>query len=400
MRKSFVLVVCIFLFWNIVYSQSKSNIILPSKFGLLLESSQINSDFGNIYLRNKILAFNDFTLANNVLIPNKDLDLTAMPIAKKFYQNIFDKTEHAKRFDGDSVLVVLDVAVIDTKLSSGSIGNTPKRGKKYYKILTIQSERSGKLYFIVQEYVHDQLTGKYVKPSFALKACYEYHDYKQKRDEIEKLFSNHVYVAFINDSLYARNKELTQIKEEPNIVKPDTSHVFKLKTIYFQFKNFYIVLANKLCDVTIKYDKKQAYNYFYGKNNTTNVEIILASMDAYKESIEKQRQDSILLAKQRKQDSIAARKLQMADSIRLVAEENERDRITRRAISLFGPKYAAMILNHQVCIGMTEDMCEEAWGEPLRKRTIYNEDGKTNVWEYGYGKILYFKGNKLVQAVL
>lgn len=61
----------------------------------------------------------------------------------------------------------------------------------------------------------------------------------------------------------------------------------------------------------------------------------------------------------------------------------------------FGQKNAALIAEGKVAVGMTKEMCSEAWGKPS---SITAGSGQ-EIWIYGYTSSLYFFGNKLVQIM-
>jgi hypothetical protein len=62
-----------------------------------------------------------------------------------------------------------------------------------------------------------------------------------------------------------------------------------------------------------------------------------------------------------------------------------------RLISMYGSKYANLIVNEKVSIGMTKEMCEEAWGTPFETDKVILENGTYEVWLYSYKTFLYFE---------
>lgn len=60
----------------------------------------------------------------------------------------------------------------------------------------------------------------------------------------------------------------------------------------------------------------------------------------------------------------------------------------------YGAANANMILNETVKIGMTKEMCKEAWGEPYDINRSSGSWGTHEQWVYG-SSYLYFEGNKL-----
>jgi hypothetical protein len=64
-------------------------------------------------------------------------------------------------------------------------------------------------------------------------------------------------------------------------------------------------------------------------------------------------------------------------------------------IKKYGKNNAALILNEDVRIGFTKQMCIESWGEPYDINTTITRHGKHEQWVYGDGTYLYFEGNIL-----
>ena len=54
-----------------------------------------------------------------------------------------------------------------------------------------------------------------------------------------------------------------------------------------------------------------------------------------------------------------------------------------------------MILEGQVQIGFTKEMCIEAWGKPYDINRIITINGIFEQWVYGVGTYLYFDNNIL-----
>ena len=60
----------------------------------------------------------------------------------------------------------------------------------------------------------------------------------------------------------------------------------------------------------------------------------------------------------------------------------------------YGAANANLILNETVKIGMTKEMCKEAWGGPYDINRSSGSWGTHEQWVYG-SSYLYFEGNKL-----
>ena len=61
----------------------------------------------------------------------------------------------------------------------------------------------------------------------------------------------------------------------------------------------------------------------------------------------------------------------------------------------FGEEDANLIINNQIRIGMSKEMCLESWGEPIRISRITNSERASEQWIYGPDIYLVFVGNVL-----
>lgn len=64
-------------------------------------------------------------------------------------------------------------------------------------------------------------------------------------------------------------------------------------------------------------------------------------------------------------------------------------------IKKYGKYYGTLISQGKVKIGMTREMCRQAWGEPDDINTTTGSFGKYEQWVYGYNSYLYFENGKL-----
>ncbi|MDX9697632.1 MAG: hypothetical protein RBT49_17705 [Bacteroidales bacterium] len=64
-------------------------------------------------------------------------------------------------------------------------------------------------------------------------------------------------------------------------------------------------------------------------------------------------------------------------------------------INTYGEYYGNLIVEHKVLIGMNQDMCKEAWGEPFDKYTTIISGLKREQWVYSSRTYLYFDNEKL-----
>lgn len=85
------------------------------------------------------------------------------------------------------------------------------------------------------------------------------------------------------------------------------------------------------------------------------------------------------------------------------AEKQARDNNAKQRLAKltkqYGESNAKNIIDGQLTIGMSKDMCQETWGTTLNRKSYTNESGKIEVWEYvGFGK-LFFTNGKLSNII-
>lgn len=88
------------------------------------------------------------------------------------------------------------------------------------------------------------------------------------------------------------------------------------------------------------------------------------------------------------------RKEEIARKSRISAIEKARKDLL---INKFGNELAETILQGNVQIGMTREMCEFAWGKPYDKDITIVKNRTVEYWKYTWKKSLYFDNNILVR---
>jgi len=78
-----------------------------------------------------------------------------------------------------------------------------------------------------------------------------------------------------------------------------------------------------------------------------------------------------------------------------IAIEQVRQNEINTIIKKYGKNFGEKIVRGEVEIGMTKNMCREAWGEPVRKLETKVTNGTTEKWFYPQARFLYFIGDKL-----
>lgn len=80
-------------------------------------------------------------------------------------------------------------------------------------------------------------------------------------------------------------------------------------------------------------------------------------------------------------------------------QEQEKKKIDFRnsMISKYGVEQGSLVGNRQVRIGMTKEMCRDAWGSPINTYRTTTSYGQSEVWCYNYKTRVYFYNGKVVQ---
>lgn len=78
-------------------------------------------------------------------------------------------------------------------------------------------------------------------------------------------------------------------------------------------------------------------------------------------------------------------------------KKNQEETFKRKMIAKYGNTLGSIVGKKQVSIGMTTDMCKDAWGQPMNTYRTTTKYGQSEVWCYNYKTRVYFYNNKVVQ---
>ena len=78
-------------------------------------------------------------------------------------------------------------------------------------------------------------------------------------------------------------------------------------------------------------------------------------------------------------------------------KEQEASKHHENMVAKYGAKYGELVTKKQVTIGMTKEMCSDAWGRPLNTYRTTTTFGQSEVWCYNYKTRIYFYNGKVVQ---
>lgn len=94
------------------------------------------------------------------------------------------------------------------------------------------------------------------------------------------------------------------------------------------------------------------------------------------------------------QNKLRASQLKAAQKAEQAFAQYKQERL-KNLTSKYGTEMASVIAEHKVKIGITQEMCREAWGTPYETYTTTTAAGSTQIWIYGYKTRLYFVNNRL-----
>ena len=98
------------------------------------------------------------------------------------------------------------------------------------------------------------------------------------------------------------------------------------------------------------------------------------------------------MAKAQQEQESKKRKLQ-SDKER----EKQETAFVNKMVAKYGDTLGPIIGKKQVSIGMTEEMCHDAWGKPMNTYRTTTKYGQSEVWCYNYKTRIYFFEGKVVQ---
>lgn len=157
-------------------------------------------------------------------------------------------------------------------------------------------------------------------------------------------------------------------KETISIIDQDVWECvdFALINSNYNYKLYY-VMRNYSCEIKIPAGEMAKYGF------------------VFKESYDKEQE----LRKLKQEEFEAWQKQEKAK--RVAADANHK----KHLLSKYGNEIGMKLYNGQVSLGMTKEMCIEAWGHTNSIVT----NSLVEIWVYSYGNSLTFNGNKLVQIV-
>lgn len=107
--------------------------------------------------------------------------------------------------------------------------------------------------------------------------------------------------------------------------------------------------------------------------------------------------DNIVLADEyREKQRIKEEKRRKREEEQRIQQEKEERAYRNQLINKFGKRRALLILEGEVELGFTKEMCAESWGAPYDINRTITRYSVSEQWVYGLDCYLYFEGDKLV----
>lgn len=78
-------------------------------------------------------------------------------------------------------------------------------------------------------------------------------------------------------------------------------------------------------------------------------------------------------------------------------KENKAAEYKKQMIAKYGSPFGEFVANKQVAVGMTKEMCRDAWGSPINTYRTTTSIGQSEVWCYNYKTRVYFYDNKVTR---
>lgn len=180
---------------------------------------------------------------------------------------------------------------------------------------------------------------------------------------------------------------------------------FEIKDVVFKVGGFFLILQGEKTGTFAKAIKKIKTKYSINSNgdylecpdipclctndgpySPYNIEFIVGVSDylLLKNYFDRQKQ----IDKSNKRQQELQRK-----------QEKEKKKIDfiKSMISKYGVEQGSLVGNRQVGIGMTKEMCRDAWGSPINTYRTTTSYGQSEVWCYNYKTRVYFYNGKVVQ---
>lgn len=210
----------------------------------------------------------------------------------------------------------------------------------------------------------------------------------------------------ILDSLFTVKDLVIKGEEVYCVLEGENTGSFAIIPISIRYSSSVMKNWNDWCFELDHFSKPYCLAYPNIDKKTSNRPVfeyfILINLEDYnsiKNEIEKRCQMIV------KQNEEARQRLKLEEDKKQKQQKLEREQrqaqehadFRQRMINKYGNVDGNLIANQQVTIGMTTDMCKDAWGQPMNTYRTTTKYGQSEVWCYNYKTRIYFFEGKVVQ---
>lgn len=180
--------------------------------------------------------------------------------------------------------------------------------------------------------------------------------------------------------------------------------VFEVKDVVFKDGFFMLVLNGKitgsfakkiisvktLCDIDWDHKLVESNNPYIVVEEDY-YELIIVGVSDYTELQQK------VAKKLQSERQKTSREQQLQEQQRKQKQEKEKAEFRNKMIAKYGADKGTLVGNRQIAIGMTKEMCKDAWGTPINTYRTTTSYGQSEVWCYNYKTRVFFNNGKVVQ---
>jgi hypothetical protein len=211
------------------------------------------------------------------------------------------------------------------------------------------------------------------------------------------------YIEFFRDPI---SNTLIKIEDD----------VFKVKDIVMKDDDFYAIIEGEKTGsfaLTLSFiinvkDRREARSDYSDKapdidDNYQNLGAVPCLFckkgDEYKQYIVIIKKDDVRLLDQRAEMAEAQReKIWKQNEIKEKQEKAKKENEHKQQmITKYGSQFGTFVAKQQVAIGMSKEMCRDAWGKPMNTYRTTTKYGQSEVWCYNYKTRVYLYNGKVVQ---
>ncbi len=108
--------------------------------------------------------------------------------------------------------------------------------------------------------------------------------------------------------------------------------------------------------------------------------------------------DDYVFNENQKKISLEKKKLEVIKLNKI--KQKDKENFEKNIYSKYGSKWGKTILNNQISVGMTTDMCISSWGDPYDITKIIDINNSIEIWHYYGGNTVYFNNNKITRIIV